>query len=157
MDISAETVSKALLASWIARFGSPKEVTFDQGRQFECSLLRELFKLTSTRHIRTTPYHPQSNRIIERWHSTLKSSILEVGLPLILLSLRNAFKPDLQTSPAEMVCGSQLRMPGDFFTEGKDCDSPHQFLTTLRDVIGLQTAQHSTPSIQRSKIVISSS
>lgn len=154
-DIKAETVARALLSGWISRFGTPKVITSDQGRQFESSLLRELCKLIGTRHIRTTPYHPQANGIVERWHRTFKAAILACNkdvwvdkLPLILLSLRNAFKQDLSTSPAEMVYGTQLRVPGEFFTEGDPFSSPHQFLSVLRDTMNqlrpTQTAHHPT-------------
>lgn len=152
-DTKAETVARAFLATWIARFGTPKVITSDQGRQFESSLLQELFKIIGTKHIRTTPYHPQSNGIVERWHRTFKAAILACGkdswvdrLPLILLSLRNTFKPDLSTSPAEMVYGANLRIPGEFFTEGEPFASPHQFLTLLRNTMNqlrpTQTAHH---------------
>lgn len=157
-DITAETVAKALMANWVSRFGTPKVITSDQGRQFESSLMRELCRLLGTKHIRTTPYHPQSNGIIERWHRTFKAAILACGkefwvdkLPLILLSLRNAFKPDLSTSPAEMVYGTQLRIPGEFFTEGDPFMSTHQFLSTLRNTLNqlrpTQTAHHPSQTV----------
>lgn len=75
--------------------------------------------------IRTSAYHPAANGILERWHRTLKSAImchktdgnwLEV-LPTVLLGLRTCFKEDLKSSPAEMLYGSTLRIPGEFFLE----------------------------------------
>ncbi|XP_026462712.1 uncharacterized protein LOC113387804 [Ctenocephalides felis] len=37
------------------------------------------------------------------------------ALPLILLGIRNAYKPDIKTSAAEMVYGEPLRLPGEIF------------------------------------------
>lgn len=158
MDITAVSVARALVSGWIARFGTPKVITTDQGRQFESALLQELFKLIGTRHITTSPYHPQANGIIERWHRTLKASILALDkdawvdkLPMILLSLRNAFKQDLGTSAAEMVYGTQLRIPGEFFVHRETILSEHRFIQDLRKVMAklrpTQTVHHSSPTV----------
>lgn len=98
-DMSSETVTKALTTHWIARFGTPISITSDQGRQFESHLFRKLIEKFGIKHSRTTAYHPQANGIIERWHRTLKSSLMASGqqnwletLPLILLGLRSTVR-----------------------------------------------------------------
>lgn len=124
-DMTALTVAESLVSGWIANFGTPLRITSDQGRQFESSIFFELNKLLGISHYRTTPYHPQANGMIERLHRTLKSTILAKDasnwtkkLPLILLGLRSSFKHDLQSTPAELVYGTPLRLPGEFLTEG---------------------------------------
>lgn len=74
-DMSAETVAKALTNGWISQFGLLNYITTDQGRQFESNLFRELNQLCGNKYYRTTAYHPQSNRIIERFHRTLKTAL----------------------------------------------------------------------------------
>lgn len=60
--------------------------------------------------------------MIERWHRALKTAIrcyqtqdwCEV-LPSVLLGLRSTYKEDLKSTPAEMLYGTSLRLPGEFF------------------------------------------
>ena len=118
----ALSVTKALLRHWISRFGVPTTITTDRGQQFESRLLKSLFQLLGTSRIRTTAYHPAANGMVERFHRQLKDSLRATenvstwfdALPLILLHLRTTLKPILGCSPAQLVYGTTLRIPGEF-------------------------------------------
>lgn len=138
-DITADTVTAAFYSSWISRFGSPKIITTDQGTQFESTLFRALSQLTGSKRIRTTAYHPSANGMIERWHRSLKSALrchetsrwVEI-LPTVLLGLRTAYKEDLKCTPAELVYGINLRLPGEFFFDDDLPSDPHLFVEKFR-------------------------
>lgn len=135
IDITAETVAKAFVTNWIARYGTPTEVVTDRGKQFESALMKQLAELAGFKQNRTTAYHPASNGMVERMHRQLKTAIKCHGsqnwtetLPLVLLGMRTAFKPDIQASPAELLYGETLRLPGEFLQP-----STHQHTTDMTD------------------------
>lgn len=140
-NIMAETVARAFYENWITRFGTPTQVITDQGRQFQSDLFRALTKICGCKLARTTTYHPQSNGKIERFHRTLKAALRAHStirwteiLPTILLGLRCTVRDDSNSSVAEMVYGTPIRLPGDFFIEQStkpDPDLP-SFVNQLR-------------------------
>lgn len=152
-DISADTVAFALIEGWIKQFGIPLRITTDQGRQFESVLFNELSRVLGITHLRTTAYHPQANGIIERFHRTLKASIMCTQnpinwareLPVILLGLRSAYKADVDATPAQLVYGTTLRLPGEMFEPAEHSSSSEfvqQLINTMQKVKPTDTAHH---------------
>jgi putative transposase len=56
----------------------------DNGPQFIARDFREFIRISGMTHVRTSPYYPQSNGKIERWHKSLKSECIRPGTPLSL-------------------------------------------------------------------------
>ena len=63
------------LVTLISRVGIPEEILTDQGSNFTSQLLAELYRLLNIKGIRTSPYHPQTDGVVERFNQTLKSMI----------------------------------------------------------------------------------
>ena len=59
------------------RYGCPKSIISDQGREFVNKINQELFRLTNTHHKVTSAYHPQSNGLVERFNQTLQRMLVK--------------------------------------------------------------------------------
>ena len=67
---SGTTAAKKIYGDFVLKFGLPSQILHDQGREFENNLFAELEKLCGVKKLRTTPYHPQSNGMVERMNKT---------------------------------------------------------------------------------------
>ena len=56
----------------------------DNGPQFIAKDFKTFIRISGMTHVRTTPFYPQSNGKIERWHKTLKQECIRPGTPLTL-------------------------------------------------------------------------
>src|SRR4029077_7401725 len=62
---------------------TPRVIT-DNGPQFIAKDFKEFIRIAGMTHVKTSPYYPQSNGKIERWHKTLKGDCIRVQVPLSL-------------------------------------------------------------------------
>ena len=60
----------------------------DNGPQFIARDFKEFIRIAGLSHMRTSPYYPQSNGKIERWHKSLKADCIRPGVPLNLQDAR---------------------------------------------------------------------
>ena len=56
----------------------------DNGPQFIAKDFKEFIRLSGMTHVRTSPYYPQSNGKLERFHKTLKGECIRPKTPLSL-------------------------------------------------------------------------
>ena len=68
---TAQATAKILWENFIVHYGFPEQFLSDQGKNFESELIKELCKISGTKKIRTTPYHPMGNGQCERFNLTL--------------------------------------------------------------------------------------
>ena len=54
----------------------------DNGPQFLAKDFKEFIRIAGMTHVRTSPYYPQSNGKIERWHQSIKTECIRPGTPL---------------------------------------------------------------------------
>ncbi len=56
----------------------------DNGPQFLAKDFKEFIRISGMTHVKTSPYYPQSNGKIERWHQSIKAECIRPGVPLSL-------------------------------------------------------------------------
>lgn len=120
-DQTAETVAEGLVNHVISRFGIPQELHSDQGTNFESRIFQEVVKLLGIRKTRTTPMHPQSNGLVERFNRTLWNLLSKMveehqrdwdrQLPVALMAYRATDHASTGFSPAMMMLGRELVLP----------------------------------------------
>ena len=122
----ASRIAKELVTVF-SRTGIPEEILSDQGANFMSMLLQEMYQLLHIRRIRTSPYHPQTDGLVERFNGTMKGMLRKfVGrgrkdwdeyLPYLLFAYREVPQASTGFSPFELLYGRKVRGPLDVLKE----------------------------------------
>jgi len=131
---TAPTVAKVLVDQVFSRWGAPCRLLVDNGPEFRSELLSEVCKLLEVDKLHTTPYHPQTNGCIERFHLTLNRMLGKVvcenhkdwdsRLPAVLSAYRASKHEWTGFTPYELVMGQKPRMPIDIVLGNVSGDRP---------------------------------
>jgi transposase InsO family protein len=79
----SEAEVEIILQRAVEKYPAAKpRIISDNGPQFVARDFKEFIRIAGMTHVRTSPYYPQSNGKIERWHRSLKSDCLRPGVPL---------------------------------------------------------------------------
>jgi len=68
--------------------GVTPRIISDNGPQFIARDFKEFIRLAGITHVRTSPYYPQSNGKLERWHGSLKQECIRPAAPASLEEAR---------------------------------------------------------------------
>ncbi|KAL5491297.1 hypothetical protein EMCRGX_G016559 [Ephydatia muelleri] len=120
-NMEAITVAKCLVNEFICRFGVPEQLHSDQGRNFESKVIKNICDLLQIRKTRTSPYHPQSDGLVERFNRTLLNLLSiavvdaerdwDVQLPLLMFAYRTSMHETNGVTPFEMMFGKEVVLP----------------------------------------------
>jgi transposase InsO family protein len=68
--------------------GVTPRIISDNGPQFIAKDFKEFIRVCGMTHVKTSPYYPQSNGKLERWHQSVKTECIRPGTPLSLADAR---------------------------------------------------------------------
>ncbi|XP_042866107.1 uncharacterized protein LOC122249376 [Penaeus japonicus] len=118
--ITTEAVAEALLDIY-SRLGIPEEVIHDQGTQFMSDCMSEVCRLLSLKQLPTTPYHPMSNGLVEKFNGTLKTMLGRLCaeqprqwhryISSLLFAYREVPQESTGFAPFELLYGREVRGP----------------------------------------------
>jgi transposase InsO family protein len=95
----------------------------DNGPQFIARDFKEFIRISGMTHVRTSPYYPQSNGKIERWHKSIKRECIRPGTPLTTEDAHRLIGEYVEhyntvrlhsaigyVTPADMLAGRQMEI-----------------------------------------------
>ncbi|XP_065198307.1 uncharacterized protein LOC135829851 [Sycon ciliatum] len=168
-NIESTTVADALI-SIFSRVGLPDKILSDQGSNFTSDVLRQVAALLRIQLTTSTPYHQQTNGLVERFNGTLKGMLRRFAadaprswdevLPYALFAYREVPQASTGFSPFELLYGRHVRGPLDLVRDAWAQPTEElrtttaQFVLTMRDRlerISTEAGSHLATAQQRQK------
>lgn len=121
------TVARIIVEEVVVRYGTPSIIHSDQGRQYESELFSEMCHVLYIKKTRTTPYHPQSDGMVERFNKTLVTMLSayvndhhsdwDRFLPYVMMAYRSSVHETTGFTPNLMMLGREVTTPLDIMYE----------------------------------------
>ena len=141
-----------------SRVGVPQEILTDQGSNFTSQLLKEVYRMIRVNPVRTSPYHPQTDGLVDRFNGTLKGMLRRLPKeelddwdkmsPYLLFAYREVPQESTGFSPFEMLYGHRVRGPLDILKESWEGDRKSSesiveyFLKMRRRIAAMKSLAH---------------
>ena len=119
-DAGAETLAKFIFEEIVCRHGVPQVILSDNGKNFASEIVKILCEKFLIKHTFSSPYHPQTNGMVERLNRTLCNSLAKVKekdedwdihLPAVLFAYRTKRHATTGYTPFQLTYGRQAKMP----------------------------------------------
>ena len=121
-DKTARSVADALMDKWLPTFGFPLLLHSDQGKEFDNDMVHKLSELLGTVKTKTTPHHPRSDGLVERFNRTLLAMLAmfvsreydnwDDLLPFMMLAYNTTVHTSTGFTPHRLVFGEECSLPG---------------------------------------------
>ena len=124
--VDAQSVAEGMVEVY-SRTGLSTEILTDQGTVFMSALHKQLCDVLEIKRIRTSPYQPESDGMLERWHASMKSMIKKTEpdhrdwdkcLKYLLFAYRSTPHSGTGFSPFELIYGRDVRGPLELLKDG---------------------------------------
>ena len=167
-DKTAQSVVDAFFNQVVCRFRMPSVIHSDQGREFENKIMQELCLFGGAHKTRTTPYHPESDGMVERFNRTLLMMLAMFAgknrddwddlLPAVMMAYWSSVHESTGFSPYRLMFGEECTLPMDIGLPRDQLDTSESITSPyalwVRDALEEaydQVRQHSGQAVQRQK------
>ena len=167
-DKMALSITDAFFQHIVFRFGMPLVIYSDQVREFENKVMQELCLLCGAHKTRTTPYHPESDGLVERFNRTLLMMLAMFAgvnrddwddlLPAVVMAYHSSVHESTGFSPYRLMFGEECTLPMDVGLPRQEPDLPDPitspYAVWVRDALEVaygQVHRHSGQAVQRQK------
>jgi len=127
---TAEIVADILLDEIFTKFGAPEVIISDRGSAFQSKVLRELFTDFRSKHVMSSPYHPQTNGLTERFNKTLagmlamyvseKQQEWDEYIPFAVFAYNTVRQDSTGFSPYHLLYGVEPRLLAELVPPGPE-------------------------------------
>ncbi|CAF4146871.1 unnamed protein product, partial [Rotaria sp. Silwood2] len=161
---TAQTTAEALYEHYICIYGVPSTILSDQGPHFNNQLMTAFTQLLGCHHIKSTPYHPQTNGAIERFNSTFERQVAKLtdqcinNWDLHLKSITFAYNTGrhntTEFSPYQLQFGRDPKLPPEKPQKNYEFSKPNDYFKFLQQTLHFyqqQAHQHMKNNQQRYK------
>ena len=138
----AKTKAGALYAHYICIYGVPSKILSDQGPYFNNQLITAFTHILGCHHIKSTPYHSQTNGVIERFNSTFERQLAkltdqhlnewDMHLKSIVFAFNTGQHATTKFSPYQLQFGRNPILPPTHYEFPKPNDYFKHFQQTMR-------------------------
>ncbi len=145
-DATAENVVKFIYEGIICRHGCPKIIMSDRGTHFRNKLVNELCEKFEIKHKLSSPYHPQTNGLVERFNRTLCEALAKVSekenqwdehIEQVLFAYRTTKHSTTKRTPFFMTYGREAILPIDEMEIQENIFEKGSILKRIYEVINL--------------------
>jgi len=121
-EATAKVVKDFIYKEIICRHGCPKIILSDRGSHFRNEVVDKLCAQFKIKHKLSSPYHPQTNGLVERFNRTLCESLAKVieeenqwdeHIEEVLFAYRTTKHNTTKKTPFELVYGRKAKLPID--------------------------------------------
>ena len=120
-DQKADTITQILVEEIFLQYGPPKILLSDRGSNFMSKIVAEINDMWQIKRCFTTPYHPQTDGMVERFNRTLAQMLSnyvdrnqknwDVFLPYVIFAYRTNVHSSTLETPFYLMYGRDPLLP----------------------------------------------